>query len=596
MLKRILPLFSFFLCASSSAASIQNNADILIRKINPQMNVGAVVVDLNTGQTLYSRNAGQSFIPASNMKLFSDAAALLILGPDYRFQNQLSTDAPHMEQGVLRGSIYLHLPGDPSFTSKQLETLLSELHTWGVKTIEGHVVLVSSHAHVDPYPPGWMPRDMTYSYGASASPVMLDENRIIVTVNPASKVNKPAIIELNHPGLILENHVNTVEKATGCGLSYLINAENHLVVRGCIGIGQWAHQQGLAIRDPLYYMNAHIHAALQKLGITLSGTVKLGAAPKETLLLATQYSKPISQLLADTLKPSDNLYADSLYLHAAYKLNGTPLNWAQAQPVIKSFLSQQTGIDFNQAVLVDGSGLSRKDRLSPLQTVELLRFLHARFPLAYEYIAALPIAGQDGTLQKRLRKPNQQGFVRAKTGSMTGVASLSGYLYTANAHTLAFAIYINRQPKVNPNVSGRYLADALCDFFLNQKPADSHVLSLSDAHSRVSFQQRPTQAETHRTLQSKWRRVEYALKQAFKGKPIAVLYRGDQLIVNDDTNDATAVWRALQDLSKKYRFSVAVKGLTGPSGQSQSPSLLWVKSTNEPFNSDRVWTIRESAG
>ena len=597
MLKRMFPILLLLLGSSTLyAATIQNNADNLINKIGPKMNLGAFVVDLNTGETLYARNATRSFIPASNMKLFSDAAALLILGPDYRFKNQLSTDAPHLEHGVLHGSIYLHLPGDPSFTSKQLESLLSELRTWGVSKIEGNVILVSSHGQVDPYPPGWMSQDLAYSYGAPASPVMLDENRMTVTVNPGAKPNTPAFVEASNSAVIIENHVNTTEATKGCGLDYKMNEESHLVVRGCVGIGQWASQQGIAIRNPLGYMDSQIRSKLQHLGIKLEGNIRLGQAPKNTLLLSTQSSKPISQLLADTLKPSDNLYADSLYLHAAYKLSGKPLNWAEAQPVIKDFLHQQTGVNFDDAVLIDGSGLSRNDRITPTQTVGLLKFLHERFPLAYEYISALPIAGQDGTLQKRLRKPTQQGFVRAKTGSMTGVASLSGYLYTANAHTLAFAIYINRQPKTNPTVSGRYLADALCDFFLNQKPADRQVASITNAHARVSFQQRPTQAETRRNLQSKWRRVEYALKQAFKGKPIAVLYRGDQLIVNDDANDPNAVWKTLQDLSKKYQFSVAVKGQSGPASQSQAPSLLWIKANNEPSKTGRVWTIRESAG
>ena len=586
----------FLYLTTASAATIQTNADNLINKIGPKMNIGAYVVDLNTGETLYARNASRSFIPASNMKLFSDAAALLILGPDYRFKNQLSTDAPHLEKGVLHGSVYLHLPGDPSFTSKQLKSLLSELQTWGATTIQGDFIIVSSHAQVDPYPPGWVPHDFRYSYGASTSPVMLDENRMSVTVNPAAKPGALALVELSNDGFILENYVNTTEKPTGCGLDYQMTADSHLIVKGCVGVGQWANQQGLAIRNPLSYMRSQIHLKLKQLGIDLQGDIKLGQAPKNTLLIATQSSKPISQLLADTLKPSDNLYADSLYLQAANKLNGAPLNWAESQPVIKNFLHQQTGVNFDDAVLIDGSGLSRNDRISPIQTVGLLKFLHARFPLAYEYIAALPIAGQDGTLQKRLNKPTQQGFVRAKTGSMTGVASLSGYLYTANAHTLAFAIYINRQPKVNPSVSGRYLADALCDFFLNQKPADNRVISQTNAHSRVSFQQRPTQAETRRNMQSKWRHVEYALKQAFKGKPIAVLFRGDQLILNDDAHDPNAVWTTLQNLNKKYQFSVVVKGLSGPSGQPETPALLWIKTTNEPLKTGRIWTIRESTG
>jgi D-alanyl-D-alanine carboxypeptidase/D-alanyl-D-alanine-endopeptidase (penicillin-binding protein 4) len=584
-------------CGALLATNFQQPVNRLVNQIDPNINMSALVVDLSTGETLYERNSSNVLIPASNMKLFSDAAALLILGPDYRFKTQLSTSATRLENGVLNGSLYVTLPGDPSFTTAHLDTLLAELQTWGVREIKGNVVLVSSHSNVDPYPPGWVTKDLMYSYGAPLAPVMLDENRLTVTVNPNARAGQLALIELSNKdgSIALDNQVKTAEKTTGCGLDYRMDANNHLVVRGCVGVGQWAAMQRIAIQNPLQYAQSQVVARLKHVNITLNGNVVLGNAPSTpALLLATHASKPISQLMADTLKPSDNLYADSLYLQAANALHGSPLNWAEAQPVIKSFLQQQTGVALNQAILIDGSGLSRNDRLSAQQTVTLLRFLHARFPLAYEYIAALPIAGQDGTLQKRLKKPTQQGFIRAKTGSMTGVVSLSGYLYTANAHTLAFAIYINRNPKTNPNVSGRYrsLVDGLCDFFLQQKPDDRRVASLTNAHSRVSFQQRPTQAEVNRAQQSRWRRIEYALKQALKGAPVSILFRGDQLVLRDQSSDANSVWHALQNVRQKYPFAVALEGKSAPGASGNAPLLFWVKDT--PSNS-RTWIIRNSA-
>ena len=599
-MKNTLPGLLFYLvCLPLSATSVQQNTDRLVNQVDPAINISALVVDLSTGETLYKRNPSRVLIPASNMKLFSDAAALLVLGPDYRFKNQLSTDAPHMENGVLQGTVYLHLPGDPSFTTANLDSLLTELRRWDIHQIHGNVVLVSSHRIVDPYAPGWMAEDLTYSYGAPLAPVMLDENRLTVTVNPSSKPEAPALVELSNTdgSIVVENHVKTASKATGCGLSYTMDAENHLTVRGCIGVGQWAAIQRIAVRNPLRYTQAQVRARLANLGIALNGDVVLGAAPSHSLLLATHLSKPISQLMADTLKPSDNLYADSLYLHAASALHGSPLNWPEAQPVVKAFLQQQTGVSFNQAVLTDGSGLSRHDRLSAAQTVGLLQFLHARFPLAYEYIAALPVSGQDGTLQKRLKKPTQQGLVRAKTGSMTGVVSLSGYLYTANAHTLAFALYINKKPGTSPTVSGRYrsLTDGLCDFFLRQKPDNGRVANLPNAHARVSFQQRPTQAEVLHNKQNRWRRLESAVKQALKGQPVSVLFRGDQLVLNDQAMNASSVWSALQQVNKKYPFSVALQGQAAPSGNTSMPLLLWIKGNKSAESGGRTWTLRDSA-
>jgi D-alanyl-D-alanine carboxypeptidase/D-alanyl-D-alanine-endopeptidase (penicillin-binding protein 4) len=600
-MKRIL--LSVLLCHLGTAAfstGIQNSLNRLINQVDPNINMGMEVVDLNTGETLFQRNATRTYTPASNMKLFSDAAALLVLGPDYRFQNQLSTDASSLDHGVLNGSIYLHLSGDPSFTQDHLDSLFSQLSAWGVRQIKGNVVLVSNHGMVNAYAPGLAVKDLTYGYGAPIAPLMLDENRVTVTINPSYRVGSPATVELNAPGsgMVLVNQVNTAQNASKCGVDYKTDAQGHLTVRGCVGLGQWAVQQRLAIRNPLQYAETLIAHQLTQLHIQLDGKVLLGNAPSSSLLLASHASKPLNQLMADTLKPSDNLYADSLYLHAAAKLQGTPLNWAQAQPVVKKFLQQETGIPLENAVLIDGSGLSRNDLLTPRQTVSLLRFLYDRFPLAYEYISALPVAGQDGTLQKRLRKLTQQGLIRAKTGSMTGVMSLSGYLYTANAHTLAFSIFINTTPGTKLSVSGRYryLVDAMCDVLLAEKPNNRIFASAPKAHARVAFQQRPNQADRQRNQQAKWRRMEFAVKKALRDQSVTVLFRNEQLVLIDHGANANAVWSVLQSLSKKYSFAVALEGTSAPTGSNHTPHLLWVKNTNPTDATARTWTVQEAVG
>ena len=598
-MKRIFLGLSLLIISSLAFASpLQDGVDQLITSVDPNINMGIVVVDLNTGETLYQRNAEQAFVPASNMKLFSDAAALLILGPDYRFQNQLSTNATSLDKGVLNGSVYLHLPGDPTFSQTHLEKLLSELSMWGIRRIAGNVVLVSNNSAVSAHAPGRSPSDFKYSYGAPVAPVVLDENSLSITVNPSYKVGAPAFVEFHDEStnLPLNNQVKTAQKPTGCGLDFNMDQNNHVTVRGCVGVGQWAVQQSIAIQNPLRYAEDAIRYELAKRSIRLDGQVVLGQAPASSLLLASESSKPIKQIMADTLKPSDNLYADSLFLHAATKLNGTPLNWQEAQPVVKNFLQQQTGINMQNAVLTDGSGLSRQDQLTPQQTVDLLRFLHDHFPLSYEYIAALPIAGVDGTLERRFRKPAQQGMLRAKTGTMTGVISLSGYLYTANAHTLAFAIFINKKPKTSPNVSGHYraLVDSICDYFLQQKPDNNYVATTTDTHSKVAFQQQPTQADQQHRRYAKWRQLETAVKNALKDQAIVVLFRGNQLVLKDKGADINKVWTILQTLSKKYSFAVTLNSKSAPAVKEASPLLLWVRGARIDRQETRVWTLNET--
>ncbi|ARB93553.1 D-alanyl-D-alanine carboxypeptidase/D-alanyl-D-alanine endopeptidase [Legionella longbeachae] len=595
MKKTLISAFFVTLSSVSQSARIQNEVDKLINQINPNVNLGAVVVDLTSGETLYRRNAGRLYIPASNMKLFSEAAALMVLGPDYHFKNQLSMGAGKIQQGVLQGNVYIQLSGDPSFNRENLKKLLSSLKELNINTIQGNVYIDSSVAGVTPYPPGWLTSDLTYSYGAPNAPVMLDANRLTVTVNPGARIGDPAIVEVDDGGgnITLNNQATTKAKAQGCGVGFSLDKENHLTVRGCVGVGQWAVQQRMAIKNPLMYARAMIQSQLAKEHIQLNGQVQLGKTPGRSLLIATQYSKPLSELMADTLKPSDNLYADSLYLHAAAKLNGAPVNWQSAQPIIKNFLQSQTGIDFTNAIFTDGSGLSRYSLVTPEQTISLLKFLYQRFPLSYEYIAALPISGRDGTLQKRFRIPSQQGFVRAKTGTMVGINSLSGYLYTANGHTLAFALYINRQPG-KPSGPGRPVLDALCTYFLKNNPSSSRLSRVFSPHQRISFQSNPTQAERQKTHQAKWRRLESVIRMTLKDQPVNVVYRNNELVVIDNQVDPGKVWSALQSVIKKYPFAVMLSSKTLSINPAGSPTLLWVQTSENPNQVQRIWSIHEA--
>lgn len=595
--RAVIGILGLLVSTASMAGTLQNGITGLINSVDPNINMGIEVVDLSTGETLYTRSASKAFVPASNMKLFSDAAALMALGPDYRFVTKLSSDATSLNKGVLQGNLYVYLPGDPSLKSADIDGLYKSLAEWGVKRVHGNVVLVSSHAAAEPYAPGWMKQDFRYSYGAPVGPVIIDENRLMVTANPSHTAGLPALIEYPDPSqtIVLDNQTKTAPSGAKCGVDFHMAADNHLIVRGCVGVGQWAVMQKMAIQNPLRYAQGVFRERLAHIGIALDGQVFLGQGPRNTMLVASHASKPIHQLMADTLKPSDNLYADSLFLHAAEKLNGSPVNWAKAQVLVKNFIQQQTGIAMQTAVLTDGSGLSRQDKLTPQQTVGLLKFLHERFPLSYEYIAALPVSGRDGTLQRRFKQPNQMGMVRAKTGTMTGVIGLSGYLYTANGHTLAFAIFVNRAPGTKPAVSGkyRYLVDAMCGYLIQHKIDNNRIVSQYVRPSQhIAFENRPTAIEQQKARIAKWRRLELNIKQALKGHAVTVIFRGDQLVLQDNDPNASAIWVALQKIQRQFPFAASVQAISSPAGAAVS-NLLWV-SGRPPVQAQRLWTLRDA--
>lgn len=596
MIRTPFALCALMLCTTVFGSSLQKPIDNIIHKIDPHINLGMMVVDLNTGETLYERAIKQTFVPASNMKLFSDATALLALGPDYHFQTQLSTDASSIQAGTLNGSIYLHLPGDPTFSSSDLEKLFSSLKALGVERIAGSVILVSDFSHTQAHPPGIVPKDLYYSYGASLAPLIIDENRVTITVNPSCQVGHPALVEYSGPAdsFILDNQVTTTTTQAG-GISFTTTDDNHLIIRGKIGQRQGLVQERIAVKNPFTHAKALVKTVLKTQGILLDGMVIIGES-KPSMLLTSHTSQPITQLMAETLKPSDNLYANSLFLHAARKIKGTPVDWQQAEQVVKQFLQKQTGIDMQSAVLIDGSGLSRKDLLTAEQTVSLLRYLYERFPLTYEYISALPIAGQDGTLKRRFRKPAQKGLVRAKTGSMTGIMSLSGYLYTANGHTLAFAMFINTRPGTSPNVSGRYrsMIDNLCDFLLKQKPSYSNFFTFTkNPQAHVAYQQFPSDADKSKQQSDKWRQMDYILQQSLKDRPVTIVYRNNQLVIIDYSNSFNTVWPSLEKLNARYQIAVALKSATAPDHTSM-PKLLWIPDPQHKEN--REWIIHDAIG
>lgn len=580
--------------SASNANSVSNAMNKLINHTDPNINMGMMVVDLTTGNTLYEHQSHQLMSPASNMKLFSQAAAMLALGPEYEIPTTLSTDAKTLTQGRLNGSLYIHLPADPSFSHQALFSLLNKLQSLGVREITGDVVIQSDLMVASPYPPGMTPRDEQYSYGAPVAPLILDENRLTVIVNPASKVGLPAVVETLSPQGVFEidNQVMTRDNPKGCGVSVTLDEMGKIHAKGCVVGGQMALQFKTPIKHSVAYFADHVRYKFQQTGIAFHGNVRLGHMPASTIELSRHYSKPLRHLMGLTLKPSDNLYANALYLLAANDIRHAPSNWTQAQDAVRQFLQQQTGINFANAVFGDGSGLSRFNRVSAYQTMSLLTYFYDKFPIAYEYISALPISGFDGTLKRRLNQPFQKGMIRAKTGTMTGIYSLSGYLITKNRHTLAFTIYINRRADGKSRMRGSYrdFIDQICSLLLKSEPSNLHHPIFYYAATNP-LNKRPTAIEVSRRQLISWRNLEYLLKKDLRSQPVTVVYHQNELLVLDNDNHDSVIWSAIKKLKNNRNIGVAVESVQAPNLGSDALNFLWVQ--KPPLaHYQRVWIIR----
>lgn len=595
MKRSFLPIL--VMCCGSLIAhanSIPGSMQQLIHKTDPNINLGMMVVDLTTGNTLYEHQSRQLFVPASNMKLFSEALAMLAMGTDYQIPTTLSTDAKTLAQGRLNGSLYLHLAPDPSFNHRDLYALFDQLKKWHITELAGDVVVHSDLAVVTPYAPGMTPRDQQFSYGAPVGPVILDENRLSITVNPASSAGQMAVVETASPEGVftIDNQVKTQANPKGCGVSMNFDNLGVLHVRGCVGVGQLALIQRIPVRQPQNFLSAHIRYQLKQMNINWQGQVRYGHMPAKTIQIARHYSPPLQQLMSATLKPSDNLYANSLYLLATNHIRHSPSTWSDAQVAAPNYLKELTHINFDNAVFTDGSGLSHFNKVTPFQTLSLLTYLYTKFPLAYEYISALPISGYDGTLVRRLNRPDQKGLVRAKTGTLVGVYSLSGFLVSKNDHILAFAIYINTRKGTPPQIAGRYrgFIDAATNILIQSQPSNFHH-SLFFAHENPKGKTNLTAEDMARRQVAFWRNLEYALKRELNSKPVTVVFHPQELVIEDHGASDAVIWQVLKKLNNNRPYSVAVESMQSPNIGGDALKVLWLQHQPE-HGSKKRWIIR----
>lgn len=549
---------SLLLCLSTTLwanqnSSIKKHIDNLIRAHDKHINIGIAIKDLTTGKTLYQKNATRYFTPASNMKLYTDAAALLYLGPDFRYQNSLYIDARQINNGTVKGNIYLSFSGDPSLNSARLSQLLANLKKINVRRISGDLILSSEIASAKPYGPGWMIEDTEYAYGAPVAPFIIDKNTVSFNIAPAMRVGGKAIIHFPDTHVEVNNEVQTKSNRTkSCYLKFRIDDTNRLLASGCIRNNRPSIDKTLAIKSSFLWAKLITQQQLKALGIGFDGQIRQGNLASTAKLIAWEESPPLSEIVNQTLKESDNAYADSLFLKLTQYLNKKP-TWYQATQALKILLNKLTGLNLQKAVIVDGSGLSRYNLVTPQQTIELLAYLHTNFAINHEYISALPIGGRDGTLKRRLLGSHQVDRVRAKTGSMLGIISLAGYLSSKNQHTLAFSMMINGIPGRHSASLAKYrwLEDSICNY-LTQTNIKDPVLNKKKLKPRPSlpYESYANFQIRQRKIKSAQRALERQLRFTLANWRVDIYHQQHRVIIDALKNTSSAP-KTLDKYAKK---------------------------------------------
>jgi len=431
--------------SKENAPSIQQGIEQILKSVDAKVHVGLEVVSVKSGQKLYQKNSDHLFVPASNLKIFTGAAALHILGPEYQFETTLLTDGK-IEGGALLGNVYLKGSGDPSFSYTDLQEIVFRLKMLQVKEIKGNLIIDNTDFDGVVQGPGWMWDDSwlqdkeATSWNAPMDAVVVNHNCIKVWVAPGKEEAKPACVFVHPKTSYLPVHCQATTTVSGaCAIKKEIKAQKGMIeVTGSLPLHTPPKSFEVAVPSPSHYAAHLLKEIFQAQEIVFAGETHLGKAPLSAALLASHSSMPLRMSVQHMLKTSDNLYANCFFKKMGQVISGEVGTWQNGSEAVRRFLSKEARMQIGEMVLLDGSGESRYNLVSPHQLTTFLTWMYREFPFAAECMAAFPLAGVDGSLKHRM--VDIKGKVRAKGGTMTGISGLTGYVTTKDGELLAFSL------------------------------------------------------------------------------------------------------------------------------------------------------------
>ncbi|MBA3765936.1 MAG: D-alanyl-D-alanine carboxypeptidase/D-alanyl-D-alanine-endopeptidase [Acidobacteria bacterium] len=456
--------------------------DVLRRPELAPAQVAVKIVSLDTGRTLFEENAGKRLMPASNMKIYTVAAALDRLSPDYRFKTSVYAPARPDATGTVRGDLTVYGRGDPSIAArfndknynKGIDEIAARIVAAGVRKVEGGLVGDETYFTGGPLGDSWEWDDLQWWYGAEVSALSVNDNALDLFVKPGPSVGAPGLVTT---GPTITSFVSVVNRTTttprGTKRDLIVHrglTANIIEVGGSLPLDDKGYTGGVAVPHPALMFVEMLRSSLAQRGVTFTGRIRtLEASERGGITLnpfrsssqmnatnnsasslveiASWQSPPLSLIAAQTLKPSQNLYAE-LLLRSLGKVFGNSTDPKQETAeagieVVKTFL-REAGVSA-EISMRDGSGLSRHSLITAEATVQLLTYM-SRHRYANAFRDALPLAGVDGTLRNRFKGAPAANNVRAKTGTIDMVSALSGYATSAAGERLVFSIIINNVP------------------------------------------------------------------------------------------------------------------------------------------------------
>lgn len=444
------------------ANSITPRISSIVKQVNAQGGVAGISVrDATDGKILYQYNGSTHLRPASNMKLITGAAALQVLGTDYRFSTEVLTNGKR-EGNAIVGNVYLRGKGDSSLLEKDLNELASKLKKMGITRIKGKLVADDTWYDNVRYSADLPLSDQQEYYGAAISALTLSPNSdydagtVIVQVTPGKKAGQAANVSLTPKNNYVKIHNQTKTSKSGSANTIKVTRKhgtNDIYITGNIPMKGSQTKEWIAVWEPTGYALELFRTAIQKQGIVIEGGKASGRTPTYATLLAVDQSEPLSNLLVPFMKVSNNTIGEVLVKEMG-KVSGNEGSWDEGLRMMKEQMPS-LGILSDKYTIRDGSGISHLNLISANALSSLLYAIQKEkwFPI---YQSSLPVAGNSdrmvgGTLRNRMIGTAAAGRVMAKTGTISTVSTLSGYVHSKSGKKYIFSILLHH-PKNSKNL------------------------------------------------------------------------------------------------------------------------------------------------
>jgi D-alanyl-D-alanine carboxypeptidase/D-alanyl-D-alanine-endopeptidase (penicillin-binding protein 4) len=422
---------------------------------------GVAIQSLDSGEILYEQNSGKLLMPASNMKILTAISALKTLGPDFVYETIVEVDQT-IRDGVVKGNLMVVGTGDPTISADDLNDWALQLKGTGLTEVDGNIMGDDSAFEADRLGFGWSWDDLPYYYATETSALQFAENAITITIT-AGEANKPVTVkkEPDTSYVRVEENVQVIADAER-SVQWIYKPETRTIFVSGTLPANGSDYGSFAINNPAAYFAHCFKETLERNGIRVRGTA--GVAPAEiaggtpAVQLITHKSKPLKEILTTLLKESQNLYAETLLK----TIGGGKTN--EGIKVVESTLAGM-GIPASSVVVLDGSGLSRYNYVTPMAFVTMLRAIY-HDDASQVFYNALPVAGVDGTLKSRMKGTAAENNVHAKTGSISNVRTLSGYMKTLDGEMIVFSLLANNfnAPSEEANAIQDQVVELLANF------------------------------------------------------------------------------------------------------------------------------------